>query len=200
MLKRLFDIVASAMGLLTFSPVFLVVAVLIKMDSPGPVFYRGLRIGRYGQPFRVFKFRTMEMNAERVGGPSTPEDDPRITRIGRVLRRYKIDELPQLINVLDGGMSMVGPRPEVQQEVSLYSREERAILRVRPGITDYASIKFHNEGEILKGAEDPHEAYRRLIRPEKVRLGLEYVRDHSLWTDLTIIMKTVMTLFETRVK
>jgi lipopolysaccharide/colanic/teichoic acid biosynthesis glycosyltransferase len=177
-----------------------IVALLIKRGDGGPVFYRGLRVGRWGRPFRIYKFRTMVLNAEKIGGPSTSDDDPRITRVGRFLRKYKLDELPQLINVLKGEMSFVGPRPEVQLEVDLYTEGEEALLNVRPGITDYASIRFHDEGEILRGSPDPHEAYRRLIRPEKIKLGLEYVRNHSLWVDLRIMVETFGTLVRTRVK
>ncbi|MCA1563426.1 MAG: sugar transferase, partial [Acidobacteria bacterium] len=140
------------------------------------------------------KFRTMVADAEWVGGSSTPEDDPRITRVGALLRRYKLDELPQLVNVLRGEMSLVGPRPQVLEEVARYTPEERRLLEVQPGITDYASIRFRDEGAILKGQGDPHEAYVRLIRPEKMRLGLEYVRTHSFRTDLIIIGRTLAAL------
>lgn len=200
MLKRLFDIGVSFMALVLLSPLLLAIAIWIKMNSSGPIFYRGVRVGRYGIPFRIYKFRTMVVNAEKVGGPSTPEDDPRITRVGGFLRKYKLDELPQLINVLIGQMSLVGPRPEVQQEVALYTEEEKALLNVRPGITDYASIKFHNEGEILQGSEDPHQAYREKIRPEKISLGLKYVRNHSLWADIKILADTFRTVLESRVR
>ena len=198
MLKRLFDISASSLGIAVLSPLLGAIAILIKLSSSGPVFYRGVRVGRFGKSFRIFKFRTMVVDAEKIGGPSTADDDPRITRIGKFLRKYKLDELPQLINVLKGEMSFVGPRPEVRQEVSLYSEEEKALLRVRPGVTDYASIKFHNEGEILKGSAEPHEAYRVLIRPEKIKLGLEYVKNPSLWTDCKILLMTCRTLVGTR--
>ena len=197
-MKRIFDVLASAVGLLLLSPVLFLSAVLIKLEDRGPVFYRGVRVGGYGRPFRIYKFRTMVVNAERLGAPSTADDDPRITKVGNSLRRYKLDELPQLINVLKGEMSLVGPRPEVQLEVALYTEEEKALLNVRPGITDYASIRFHNEGEILQGSEDPHQAYREKIRPEKIRLGLEYVQNHSLWVDFKIIIQTLKTLLGSR--
>jgi lipopolysaccharide/colanic/teichoic acid biosynthesis glycosyltransferase len=174
----------------------LALVVVIKLDSPGPVFYRGLRGGRFGKPFRIFKFRTMVHNAEKIGGPSSAADDPRITRTGRFLRRYKLDELPQLINVAKGEMSFVGPRPEVIQEVQLYTEKEKRLLEVRPGITDWASIKFRNEGEILRGYADPHQAYREKIRPEKVRLGLEYVNSHTFATDCKIIVQTLKAILE----
>ena len=190
MLKRLFDILVSFAGLAFLSPLFAIVTLLIKMDSAGPVFYRGRRVGRLGRPFRMYKFRTMVVDAERAGGSSTPEDDSRITRCGKFLRKYKFDELPQLINVLLGNMSFVGPRPQVQWAVDLYSDKEMALLNVSPGITDYASVKFSNEGDILRGSDDPDKDYLEKIAPEKIRLGLEYVRTRSLLGDLLIILKT----------
>jgi lipopolysaccharide/colanic/teichoic acid biosynthesis glycosyltransferase len=194
MLKRAFDFVFSLLGLVLLSPLLLVIAVAIKLDSPGPVFYRGVRAGRLGKPFRIFKFRTMVVNADKIGGPSSASDDPRITRVGGFLRRYKLDELPQLLNVLNGEMSLVGPRPEVMDEVLLYSEEEKHLLDVRPGITDWASIRFRSEGEILRGSRDPHATYREKIRPEKIRLGLEYVQNNSLLIDFKIILQTLRAL------
>jgi len=196
-LKRSFDFLGAAFGLFLFSPILVGIALLIKIDG-GPVFYRGVRVGLHGRPFRIFKFRTMVANADKLGGSSTADDDPRITRVGKFLRKYKLDELPQLINVLKGDMSIVGPRPEVPSEVERYSYEHRRLLSVRPGLTDYASIRFHNEGEILKGHPDPHKAYRELIQPEKIRLGLAYVHAQSLWTDLKVIGLTIQTLLVTR--
>ena len=148
----------------------------------------------------MLKFRTMVVDAEKIGASSTAEDDPRITRVGAVLRRYKLDELPQLINVFRGDMSFVGPRPQVQWAVDLYTEEERDLLSVRPGITDYASLRFSNEGEILKGSADPDEAYFELIAPEKIRLGLEYVRTRSFWVDLKLIFLTIARMFGGRTK
>ncbi|HEV2402101.1 MAG TPA: sugar transferase [Candidatus Sulfotelmatobacter sp.] len=196
MLKRSFDIVASLLGFMLLLPLFVAVAIVLRWESSGPTFYRGLRAGRYGKAFRIFKFRTMVVNADKIGGPSSSADDPRITRVGNFLRRYKLDELPQLMNVLKGEMSLVGPRPEVVQEVLLYTQEEKRLLEVRPGITDCASIRFRNEGEILRGSADPHQAYREKIRPEKIRLGLEYVRSHSFLTDCRIILSTLKALVE----
>jgi len=196
MLKRAFDLAASSIGLLLLLPLLAVVAILIKFGSPGPVFYRGLRAGRFGKPFHIFKFRTMVINADKIGGPSSSSDDPRITRVGGFLRRYKLDELPQLVNVVKGEMSLVGPRPEVLQEVLLYTNEEKRLLDVRPGITDWASLRFRNEGEILRGSSDPHQAYREKIRPEKIRLGLEYVRSRSFSTDCKIIFRTLKAILE----
>jgi len=189
--KRTFDIVASSLGLFFLSPAILLIAILIKLYSPGPVFYRGIRVGRKGVPFRVFKFRTMIMKAENIGGPSTADDDPRITKIGRFLRKYKLDELPQLINVLKGEMSFVGPRPEVQHYVNMFTEEEKAILSVRPGITDWASIWNPDEGAILAGSLDPEKTYMEKIRPEKIRLQLKYVRERSFFIDLKIIFQTL---------
>jgi lipopolysaccharide/colanic/teichoic acid biosynthesis glycosyltransferase len=197
-LKRTFDLCGAACALILSSPLLLAIAVAIKLDDGGPVLYWGVRAGRGGSPFRIFKFRTMVVNAERLGGPSTADDDPRITKIGGWLRRSKLDELPQLFNVLRGEMSLVGPRPEVLQEVALYSDEERALLSVRPGITDWASLRFRDEGVILRGATDPHGTYRRVIRQEKIRLGLEYVRTGSLQTDIRILATTLRVLIGER--
>ena len=194
--KRVFDVVLSAGGLALLAPILAAVAVAIRVNSAGPVFYRGLRAGRDGRPFRIFKFRTMVVNADKIGGPSSAADDPRITRVGDFLRRYKLDELPQLLNVVKGEMSLVGPRPEVMQEVLQYTDEEKRLLDVRPGITDWASIKFRNEGEILRGSPDPHQAYLEKIRPEKIRLGLEYVQSRSLATDCRIIASTLRAILD----
>lgn len=200
MLKRAFDLVFAVAGLIVLSPVICAIAILIRVFTPGPAIYAATRVGRFGRPFRLYKFRTMVLNADKIGGPSTSEDDPRVTKFGRILRRYKLDELPQLMNVLKGEMSFVGPRPEVPGEVELYSPEERQLLNVVPGITDWASMRFHNEGEILKGSSDPHRTYQEKIRPEKLRLGLEYVHRRSFWIDLQILFGTLGLLFRTRTK
>ena len=194
MIKRGFDILVSLVAIALALPLFVFAAVWIKLDSTGPVLYRGVRVGRFGRPFCMLKFRTMVADAEKRGGSSTGDDDPRITRAGRLLRRLKLDELPQLLNVLRGEMSLVGPRPQVPWAVELYTPEQRRLLEVRPGITDYASLRFRNEGEILKGADDPDEAYLRLIAPEKIRLGLYYVDHHNLWVDLKILAATAAAL------
>lgn len=201
MVKRLFDIIFALVGLIILSPVFLIIALAIKMESKGPVFYRGLRVGRSGRPFRIFKFRSMVQDADRLGVSSTSSADMRVTKCGRFIRKLKLDEFSQLINVLAGDMSIVGPRPEVQKFVDMYTDEEKIILRLRPGITDWASIRFHNEGEIIEasGIEDADEAYVRLIRPEKLRLQLKYVHEHSLLTDIKIIVCTVLTIISTRI-
>ena len=190
--KRAFDIALALAGLAVTAPLIAGVAAAIKQTSPGPVFYRGTRVGRHGRPFRMLKFRTMVVDADRTGVTSTSEDDPRLTTVGRWLRRYKLDELPQLVNVLSGSMSFVGPRPQVAWAVERYTAEERALLTVRPGMTDYASIRFANEGELLKGAPDPDEAYLRIIAPTKIRLGLEYVRRRTLGEDVRIILATLV--------
>jgi len=191
-MKRLFDLLSAGIGLLVLAPVLAAVAVAIKMESAGPVFYRGLRAGRHGKPFRIFKFRTMVMNAEALGSASTPEDDARITRVGRILRKIKVDELPQLLNVLQGEMSLVGPRPQVPWAVEKYTPEERTILRVRPGITDPASVRFRNESEILRGSADPDKDYFEKIHPEKMRLSIEYVQKQSFLLDCKILLQTML--------
>ena len=194
MLKRLFDTVFSFIGLVVFLPLLATIVILIRKEDGGPIFYRGIRVGRYGKPFKIFKFRTMVANAEKLGGSSTADDDPRITKIGKFLRKYKLDELPQLINVLKGEMSFVGPRPEVQHYVDMFTEEEKAILDVRPGITDWASLWNPDEGAILKGSKDPEKAYMEKIRPEKLRLQQQYVREGSFWIDLKIILLTLRTI------
>ena len=192
--KRLFDLAVSAAGLIVLSPVLLALAALIKLDDGGPVFYRGVRIGRHGRPFRVVKFRTMRVDAEAVGGPSTAADDARITRLGRWLRQAKLDEIPELVNVFLGDMSLVGPRPEVDKYVRLMNEEERTVLSVRPGLTDWATLWNSDEGAVLAGSADPEKTYLDLIRPEKIRLQLEYVRSRSFWTDLVILAQTVVAI------
>ena len=188
--KRTFDYGVALLALVLLVPLLTTIALMIKQEDGGPVFFRGERIGRYGIPFRIFKFRTMVVNADKLGGPSTPKDDPRITRIGRKLRKYKLDELPQLFNVLTGEMSMVGPRPEVKFYTDLYTDEEKAILSVRPGITDWASNWNSDEGAVLAGAVDPEKAYMELIRPGKLALQLKYIRERSFTNDLKIIYET----------
>jgi len=198
-MKRLFDIFFSFLGLVVLSPLFVFLSVLIKLDSKDPVFYGGERVGKNGTLFKMYKFRTMRVDADKMaGGPSCADDDPRITKLGGLLRKYKLNELPQLINVLKGDMSFVGPRPEVQSEVETYSEEEKRILTVKPGITDYASLTFHDEGEILKGAVDPHQAYREKIRPGKLKLALKYVDKQSFWVDLKILANTFLVIVKTR--
>jgi lipopolysaccharide/colanic/teichoic acid biosynthesis glycosyltransferase len=189
--KRILDIVISFLGLLVFSPVLIVTAIAVKLEDGGPVFYRAPRVGLSGIPFIMYKFRTMIMEAEKTGPSSTSSDDIRITRTGHFLRKFKIDEIPQLLNVLIGNMSIVGPRPEIKKFTDLFTEEEKAILNVKPGISDWASIWNSNEGLILQGAEDPDKTYLELIRPEKIRLQLLYVRNHNFFIDLKIIFLTL---------
>jgi lipopolysaccharide/colanic/teichoic acid biosynthesis glycosyltransferase len=189
-LKRTFDLVAASAALVVLSPLLAVVAYRVKRFDGGPVLYAGRRVGKDGKPFGMYKFRSMVLNADKIGGSSTPDDDPRITPVGRFLRRYKLDELPQLINVVKGEMSLVGPRPQVQWAVDLYTPEQREVLTVPPGITDYASVRFPNEGEILEGSTDPDRDYMEKIHPEKMRLSLEYVRTRSFVTDLKVLAAT----------
>ena len=189
-MKRLFDVVASGVGLLLLSPLFLLVAIWIKLDSPGPVFYRQVRVGRYNRDFRIFKFRSMRVGADKGSLVTIGGRDPRVTRSGYFIRKFKIDELPQLINVFIGDMSLVGPRPEVRHYVDYWTKEQLHVLDVRPGITDPASIKFRNENELLEKAEDPEKYYIEVIMQEKLRLYLEYVENHSFWYDIKLIFQT----------
>jgi lipopolysaccharide/colanic/teichoic acid biosynthesis glycosyltransferase len=187
--KRVCDVVISFAGLLLLSPLFLIVAIWIRLDSKGPAFYKSVRIGQYGVRFRMWKFRTMRIGAKRQG-ITTGKDDPRVTRAGKFLRKSKIDELPQLVNVLKGDMSLVGPRPDFEEHTSAYQGEEKLILTVRPGITDYASLRFHNLGDLV-GSENPHRVYVEQFRDEKNRLRLAYVRQRSFGEDLRILFKTL---------
>jgi len=197
MIKRMLDVFFSLLGIIFLSPLFLIIAFLIKKEDRGPIFYRGVRVGRYGRPFRMFKFRTMVVNADKIGGSSTASDDPRLTKIGKFLKKYQLDELPQLINVIKGEMSLVGPRPEVKMYVDMMTDEERkTILSVRPGMTDLASLWDFHEGEILKGSSDPERTYQEKIRPTKIKLQLEYVKNRSFWQDIKIIFKTILKVFQ----
>ena len=190
-MKRIFDIAASWCGLVLLSPLFLILAVWIKLDSPGPVFYRQVRVGRHNRDFRIFKFRSMREGSDQGSLVTIGGHDSRITRSGYILRKFKLDELPQLINVFVGDMSMVGPRPEVRHYVNYWTPEQMHVLDVRPGITDPASIKFRNENELLEKAENPEEYYINVIMQEKIRLYLEYVEHHSLWYDIRLIFQTI---------
>ena len=189
-MKRLFDITASGLGLLVLSPLFLIIAVWIKFDSPGPVFYRQVRVGRGNKDFRLFKFRSMRVGSDKKGLITVGGHDPRVTRSGYFIRKYKLDEFPQLINVFIGDMSLVGPRPEVRKYVDLYTLEQLHVLDVRPGITDMASIRYRNENELLEQAADPEQYYRDVVMQDKLRINLEYVADHSFFKDLKIIFMT----------
>jgi len=191
--KRLFDLFWTVPGLIVLSPLFLAVAVWIKLDSPGPVFFRQVRVGKHEKPFRIYKFRTMVSDAENRGLSITTEKDPRITRSGEFLRRTKIDELPQLINVVKGEMSLVGPRPEVPRYVAYYPErgQRKRIFSLQPGVTDYAAIQFRNENELLERSGDPEKTYIDEILPEKLDLYLRYANERSLWIDLKLILGTI---------
>ena len=189
-MKRLFDIVASGCGLLVLSPVFLVVAIWSKLDSHGPVFYRQVRVGYKNKDFQIFKFRSMRIGSDKGSLVTIGGRDPRITRSGYFIRKYKLDELPQLINVFIGDMSLVGPRPEVRHYVDYWTPEQMHVLDVRPGITDPASIKFRNENELMGQAENPEDYYINVIMQEKIKLYLEYVENASFMYDLMLIFKT----------
>ena len=189
-MKRLFDIVASGIGLVLLSPLFLVLAIWIKMDSKGPVFYRQVRVGKNNKNFRILKFRSMHVGADKGSLVTIGGRDSRITRSGYYIRKYKFDEIPQLINVFIGDMSLVGPRPEVRYYVNYWTSEQRHVLDVRPGITDPASIKFRNENELMEKAEAPEDYYINVIMQEKIKLYLEYVENASFWYDIKLIFMT----------
>lgn len=189
-MKRAFDIIASGLGLLCLSPLFLVVAVWIKCDSKGPVFYRQVRVGRDNKDFRLYKFRSMRPDSDKFGLITVGGHDPRVTRSGYFIRKWKLDEFPQLINVFIGDMSLVGPRPEVRKYVDMYTPEQMHVLDVRPGITSLASIRYRNENDILAAAEDPDKAYIEQVMPDKLAIDMEYVGKASLWTDIKLIFST----------
>lgn len=191
MAKRLYDIFFAVLGLALFWPLLLVLSLLVKLSDGGPVFFRQERVGRGGVPFKIWKFRSMVVNAERIGLGVTRGGDPRVTRVGRFLRRFKLDELPQLFNVLVGEMSFVGPRPEVPKYVGLYTSEQREILKLRPGITDLATLQFRDEEELLRSAEDTEAFYIEHCVPEKIRLNLLYAGKANLWQDTRIILQTI---------
>jgi len=192
LLKRTFDATAAAIGVAALAPAGLAVAAAIKLDDGGPIFYRQERVGRDGKRFRMWKFRTMSVDADQRGPALTVGSDRRITRIGATLRRFKLDELPQLINVLVGEMALVGPRPEVPRYVSLYDPEQRQVLALTPGITDRASIKYRNESELLSSSEDPEMFYVRAVMPDKIRINLDYERTATFWSDVRVILATLI--------
>ena len=195
-LKRLMDIVVSGCALAVLWPVLLLIAIAIKIDDPGPVFYRQVRVGRDGKEFRIFKFRTMIVDADKKGLQITVGRDNRITRMGRLLRKTKLDELAQLINVFTGEMSFVGPRPEVPKYVDMYTPYQRQVLLVRPGITDYASIAYRNENDMLEGAEDPERMYIDVIMPDKIELNMKYLREISPLADIRLIFSTIIAVIK----
>ncbi|MGV6860269.1 MAG: sugar transferase [Putridiphycobacter sp.] len=193
--KRIFDFTSSLVVLIFLSPLFLIIGLWIIIDSKGGMFYKQMRIGKNQKPFGLYKFRSMRPNADKQG-QITIGNDNRITSVGRFIRKYKIDELPQLINILKGDMSVVGPRPEVQKYVDLYNAEQLKVLTVKPGLSDYASIQYFDEQTILGQAEDPDKEYINVIMPAKLELNLKYIEDKSLWTDLKIIFKTLGKIFK----
>ncbi|HIS10149.1 MAG TPA: sugar transferase [Candidatus Avibacteroides excrementipullorum] len=190
-MKRLFDIISSGCGLIVLSPIFIVIAIWVKLDSKGPVFYRQIRVGKDNKDFRLFKFRSMKIGADRQGLITVGGRDPRVTRSGYYIRKYKLDELPQLINVFIGDMSVVGPRPEVRKYVDLYTPEQMRVLSVRPGITDLASIRYRNENELLETVDEPETYYREVIMQDKLKINLEYVDNRSFWGDIKLIFATL---------
>ena len=189
--KRIFDLVTSVIGSLILLPILVVVAIWVKLDSTGPILFKQTRVGYAGKYFQIYKFRTMVVNAEVIGAQITSGDDRRITKIGKVLRKYKLDELPQLINVLVGEMSLVGPRPEVPKYVKLYNEAQKRVLQSLPGITDLASLEFRNENELLVGKENVEEFYVQQIMPQKLLLNLKYIDQAGLLFDLKIIARTI---------
>jgi lipopolysaccharide/colanic/teichoic acid biosynthesis glycosyltransferase len=188
--KRLFDIIFSTLGIIILSPLFLLLWLTVKLESHGPVFFMQTRVGKNNKDFKLFKFRSMYLNSESLGQLTVGMRDPRITKIGYTLRKYKLDELPQLLNVLKGDMSLVGPRPEVRKYVNMYTPEQMKVLEVSPGITDYASIQFINENELLAKAENPDEYYINYIMPKKLDMNLQYIKSNQPFKDISLILKT----------
>ena len=195
-MKRIFDLFFSFLGILFLLPIYIIIAILIKIDSNGDILYKQERIGKNGIPFYVFKFRTMIPNAFSKGALTVGSRDPRVTNIGFYLRKYKLDELPQLFNVFLGEMSFVGPRPEVKKYTDLYNAEQKKVLSVAPGITDYASIKFRNENDLLSESDDPEKLYINQIMPEKLNLNLKYINDNNVFKDIKIIFNTFYTIIK----
>lgn len=193
-MKRIFDIISSLLGLIVLSPLLIILALWVGLSSKGGVFYAQTRVGRGNKDFKVLKFRSMALGSDQKGLLSIGKDgrDPRVTRVGYVLRRYKLDELPQLLNVLKGDMSLVGPRPEVRKYVNLYNKAQLEVLKVRPGITDMASIAFKNENDLLAKADNPEEFYVKVIMPDKINMSLKYLNERSFLKDLNIIFKTIL--------
>ncbi|ALQ39175.1 glycosyl transferase [Fusobacterium hwasookii ChDC F174] len=190
MLKRIFDIILSLFGLIILLPFMIIIAILIKLDSKGPVFFKQVRVTKNGREFKIFKYRTMKIGSDKYSQITVGKDD-RITKIGMFLRKYKLDEIPQLINVLLGDMSLVGPRPEVPKYVALYTEGQKEILKVRAGITDYASIEFSDENDLLASEADPEKAYIEKIMPKKIELNKKYLSEISMLTDIKIILLTI---------
>jgi lipopolysaccharide/colanic/teichoic acid biosynthesis glycosyltransferase len=195
MVKRLFDILFSILGIIILSPFLLIISIIILITSKGAAFYRQIRIGKNSVPFKLIKFRTMRIGSDKHIRITIGKRDSRITSIGYFLRKYKLDELPQLFNVLMGEMSFVGPRPEVPEYVAMYDSEQKTVLNVKPGITDYASIVYSEENELLANAENPEELYIKRVMPAKLKLNLRYINEMSLSTDIRVILKTIGKIF-----
>lgn len=196
MLKRTFDIIASGCGLIILSPLLLIIAIWIKCDSPGPIFYRQVRVGKNNKDFRIYKFRSMKNGADKAGLITVGGRDSRVTRSGYYIRKYKLDELAQLINVFIGDMSLVGPRPEVRKYVDMYTPEQMHVLDVRPGVTDLASIRYRNENELLEKADNPDKYYTEVIMQDKLRINLEYVQNHTFLYDIKLIFVTFIVIIK----
>lgn len=192
MVKRIFDFLLSLFGIIILSPIFIIVSIAIKLDSKGRILFLQKRVGRYGKEFNIYKFRTMVTDAEKLGKQITVGKDNRITKVGAFLRKFKIDELPQLFNVLKGDMSLVGPRPEVPKYVALYNKEQRKVLDIRPGITDMASLRYKDENDILGKVDNPEEYYINVIMKDKLKLNLEYIEKSNIFFDIYLIFKTII--------
>lgn len=190
-MTRAFDLVAALTGLVLLLPALLILAAIMRLKDGGPVFYRQVRVGRYGRPFRIWKFRTMVVNADQIGTDLTVGGDARVTQTGAWLRRWKLDELPQLLNVITGEMGLVGPRPEVPRFVQLYTQSQRKVLDLRPGITDLASIAYREENLLLRGVENPEAYYIETILPDKIRINLDYAATAGLWRNIRVILATL---------
>lgn len=193
--KRLLDLLGSTVGLLIFSPILIILAIAIKLDSKGPVFYMQERIGKGGLPFKLFKFRSMYTGADKKGLLTVGGKDNRVTKVGYFIRKYKFDEIPQFLNVFFGDMSLVGPRPEVKKYTDLYNSEQREVLNVKPGMTDYASIEYRNENDVLAASADPEKTYIEEIMPHKLELNKKYISEAGLFTDIKILFITFKTIF-----
>jgi lipopolysaccharide/colanic/teichoic acid biosynthesis glycosyltransferase len=196
MVKRIFDLIVASVSLILLAPILLIVGILVNLDSRGPVFYRGDRIGKDGRPFKMYKFRTMVVNADRMGSALTHGGDPRVTRMGHILRKWKIDEIPQLINVVRGEMSLVGPRPEAPCYVKHYTPEQKQVLKAKPGITGLTQVHYRHEETLLSQCTDREEEYIRAILPQKLAMDLQYLENQSLFLDLRLILQTFLCLFE----
>ena len=198
-LKRSIDLILSLIGILSIAPILICITIIIKLNSPGPIFYLGIRTGKNGLPFKIFKFRTMVVNAEHIGGGTTALNDPRITKIGKYLREYKLDELPQLFNVLRGEMSLVGPRPELLLYTQQYTEREKVILSVRPGITDLSSLEFASLDKLV-GSNNADAVYEEKVLKRKNELRIKYVENQSLWLDIKILFMTIQKVLSKIIK